>query len=441
MGLDAIVNLSITKQTVSPSRLGFGVPLIAAYHNVFPDLTMPFTTLQGMKDAGFLVTDPAYLCASAMFSQNPRPAQVIIGRRSRPYTQTVELKPVNTTAGNVYRFTVVNPSGAKTKIEYIIPGGATVTSVATALAALIDPIADVAATADATKVTVTAPVGKLFDLQGLPSAKYLEVADVTTDPGIADDLSDIYEADPKTWYALTLDHSGPDEISSVATWTEARRKIALLNTSETDIVKAGTSDIAYLLKGANFGRTGLLFSRNRLQPYSAAGWMGEQLPKAPGSSTWMFKTIKTILADVFTDGEIANLESKHCNYYSEIGGVSIASHGYMSTGDADFIDIVHGIDWLYARLQEAVYGGLLANEKVPFTDSGIAAIVSLVDGVLKKGVKATLLAADPAPAVTAPKVKDVDSADKIARHLPDVGFTAKLAGAIHSVDISGLLTP
>ena len=50
------------------------------------------------------------------------------------------------------------------------------------------------------------------------------------------------------------------------------------------------------------------------------------------------------------------------------------------------------------------------------------------------------LAADPAPVVTAPKVADVAAADKVARRLPDIDFTATLAGAVHEVVISGVIS-
>jgi hypothetical protein len=40
----------------------------------------------------------------------------------------------------------------------------------------------------------------------------------------------------------------------------------------------------------------------------------------------------------------------------------------------------------------------------------------------------------------APKVKDVSSADRANRVLPDVTFSATLAGAIHAVEILGTIS-
>ena len=51
-----------------------------------------------------------------------------------------------------------------------------------------------------------------------------------------------------------------------------------------------------------------------------------------------------------------------------------------------------------------------------------------------------VLAADPVPIVQAPLVADIDPADKAARILPDITFQATLAGAIHKLVITGVLS-
>ena len=59
---------------------------------------------------------------------------------------------------------------------------------------------------------------------------------------------------------------------------------------------------------------------------------------------------------------------------------------------------------------------------------------------LRAAVNQGILAADPAPTVTVPKVADVSAADKTARLLPDMKFTGTLAGAIHKVTITGVVS-
>lgn len=440
--LDSIVQLQITKQTTAPTRLGFGIPMAVAYHTVKPDRVLTYTSLAGMIADGFTVNDPAYQMVAAAFSQNPRPTKVLVGRRALPPTQVLDLYPQDITEGDIYKFEVVSPGGVITSIEYVVPGAATTTSVVNALQALIDPVTDVVATnVGNTHVHMVTSPGLLCDLRKLPGTSMLKIDDNTADPGIATDLAAIYAADPLTWYAIEIDSQSPAEVEATAAWVQGFRKLFLANTTQSDVLDGGVSDdLASTLKAAGYTRTALLYSKNRLRSYSAAAWAGVQLPKTPGGSTWCFKNLVGIAVDAFTDSEVAALEAKNCNYYMGVGGVSITQSGYTSAGTSDFLDIVHGVDWLYARIQEAVFAVLANVEKIPFTDSGVASVVSTVKGVLTKGVKATLLAVDPAPIVLAPAVKDVDTSDKINRFLPDVTFTATLAGAIHKVAISGVLS-
>lgn len=115
----------------------------------------------------------------------------------------------------------------------------------------------------------------------------------------------------------------------------------------------------------------------------------------------------------------------------------------MASGE--YIDVIRGRDWLTARLRERIFG-LLANvRKVPYTQGGIDQVVSQVDAQLREGIGAGYLSGDIPEGqelpfiVTAPEIGDISQADKIARLLPDVAFTATLAGAIHAVEINGTI--
>ena len=82
----------------------------------------------------------------------------------------------------------------------------------------------------------------------------------------------------------------------------------------------------------------------------------------------------------------------------------------------------------------------MSNDKVPFTDPGIAQVEGAVRGVLNQSVGQGILSEDPEFTVTVPKAADVSTVDKSNRLLPDVKFTGTLAGAIHEVDIDGTVS-
>lgn len=74
------------------------------------------------------------------------------------------------------------------------------------------------------------------------------------------------------------------------------------------------------------------------------------------------------------------------------------------------------------------------------TDSGIASIKNVLKAQLQQGVDRGVLASDPAPVVTAPRAADVSPVDKANRLLPDVKFQATIAGAVHAVQIRGIVS-
>lgn len=443
MSLDQVVDLTITALTVAPTRLGFGTPLFMAVHSVTADVLATYKSPKEITDAGFTANHPVTLWSNKVFSQVPRPNQVMVGKRSLSYTKTYHVIPVNVTQGYIYRFSMVDVAGLVTDIEYTVPGAATVASVVTALAALMAPVLNCTAADTVTHVLVTCDVGKIVDIKNLPNPAHLKIKDVTADPGIVTDLGIIEALDATSWYAVNLDSESKAEVVAAAAWIEARRKQMLASTTDSEVLdNAVSNDVASTLKAAAYARTSTLFSAKQLLSYSAAAWGGGMFPTDPGAGTWAYRTLKGVTVDTLTGGQVTNAHNKNCNTYTTIGGVNVTTEGKSASGE--FIDITHFSDWLHARLQERIFKAIAdasaSGKKIPYTDSGVDIIRGLILAQLNDGIKIGGLAADPAPTVTAPKVKDVDPGDKVARKLPDVSFSATLAGAIHSLKINGVLS-
>ena len=134
MGLDSIVDVSITTQTTNPARAGFGVPLLVSYFptSIWSERVREYSMLSSMISDGFLATDSAYLMAQALKAQNPSVKTWKIGRRAGASIVTYRLTPTITTEGEILRVTIEG-----TEIAYTIPAAATVNSIATAMTALI----------------------------------------------------------------------------------------------------------------------------------------------------------------------------------------------------------------------------------------------------------------------------------------------------------------
>ena len=90
-------------------------------------------------------------------------------------------------------------------------------------------------------------------------------------------------------------------------------------------------------------------------------------------------------------------------------------------------------------MQYDVYTILVNNPKVPYSDAGVALIEGAIRGRLLIGEKVGGLL-EGKSIVSAPLVANETTADRGNRTIPDIYFTAKLAGAIHSLTISGVVS-
>jgi hypothetical protein len=441
MSLEDIISVSITAQTTTVSRLGFGTPLIARFHNVVPSVVREYKTLTAMTDDGWPATDPAVLIATKIASQNPKPAKWKVGKRASAFTQIVTFTPIKTTQGYVYTFDIV-VGAVTTTITYTVLAAATPAIIATALTPLITAVVGITAVDSTGFVTITTDAaGALVDYVGVSDEPdNFSFKDITADPGLAADLTAIETVDPDGWYCLLLDSNSEAEILAAAAFIEARKKIFVCNTSDTNVVdNVVTTDVMSDLQSFAYARTAIIYSQARLLNWSGAAWAGNRLPSDPGSSTWAFKTLAAVQVDgALTGGQVSVIESKGGNVYRTIAGVNVTTFGITASGE--YIDVTIFIDWLDARIKERIFGVLINNPKVPYTDAGVDLMRAQVLAQLNQGITAGGLAADPAPVVTAPLVADIDPADKAARVLPDINFTATLAGAIHQLVITGVLS-
>lgn len=433
MSLDTIMNLSITVESKAPTQAGFGTPLLFGYHTHNLDvLVKEYAQADEMLDDGFTVSDALYKAAGIVKSQNPSPATFKIGRRVTALTQKVVISPLVTTTGFKYKGSV-----GGTAFSYTVIAAATTTTIATALAALINALAvGTTAAAVAGDVTCTASVpGTVigFDFSAMSLAQ-LTVKDITVDTTTDDELPTI-SAEDDNWYGLLIiDSSSKATGLNAAGWTEARRKLCVLQTADSECLSSVvTDDLMSLLKDSSYARTGCIYHRAiGTNEWLAAGWLAGALTTAPGSATMAFKTVAGVKVDKLQPSEEAAILLKNGSHYTNTGGVAITFEG--KSGASDFMDTTRFIDWVYARMREAVLGALSNNLKIPFTDAGVDIMRGLIMAVIQSGQAAGGFAYDPAPTVTAPLVKDVSAANRINRILPDVSWTAQLAGAIHRMD-------
>lgn len=431
MSLDSIVNLTIKISSKTPSQKGFGTPLILAYHTAWPQRVREYSTADELLTAGFTTQSQVYRDAVALKSQNPAPPTFKVGRRSSAPTQTVKFTVLDATPGTVLAVTVDGVTAS-----YTCDADDNIAGAVTGLTAELTALAGVTATAASPAITVAADTaGELHTFTGISDG--LAVEDITTEAGIAADLAAVKAAD-SDWYALLLDCYSKPHVLAAAAWAEANGIIFQPQTADSGCFdQAVTNDVMSAVKAANYARTGVWY-HHEIGTGFAAGLAGQVLPTAPGSATEAFKTVAGVAGSNLKPTQESAILAKNGNYYTPLAGVASTFEG--KSGAGEYMDTARFADWLHARIQERCVYVLQSNPKVPYTNAGVDLMRGAILGVLTLGVRVGGLDKDPAPAVAAPQVQDIDVLKRAGRRLPDVNFTGRLAGAIHGLDIAGVVS-
>jgi len=442
--LTTIVSVSITRATTTPTRVGFGIPLITAYHTVFPERYRLYTSVADMVTDGFATTSAAYLAASAVFAQTPRPSTLAVGRTANDQVMTVNITPNSADLRASYAYKVYH-NGVEAK--YTTDATPTVAEICAGLAGALDPSAwsgttayavgdhvtndtapvkiyictsagtsaaaggptgtgsgitdgtvtwnyvgpksSITATDNTTYVSVAADtVPDKFRLYGV-NADYdlLHFADVTADGtpnGIVADLTAI-RAQYDDFYAILPTNQGKAVLSALAAGVEAMspNKTMICSSPDNETYDStSTTDIAATLQTAGYDRTMYTYHYKANTQFPCAAWAGRCLPEDPGSITWAFKSLSSVDVMKLSDTHTTALEGKDANYYVSISGVSITLNGEVSGNE--FYDIIRGTDALEQRMKEYVFTQLANDGKIPYTNNGIARVEARVRQALKE---------------------------------------------------------
>lgn len=436
--LDTIISVTITRETRTPSQRGFGIPLIAGYHTAWvSDRVRGYGDEQEMLDDGFTATDYLYAMFKAMKAQTPSPKEIRIGRLATPFTQVVHLIPTIATAG--YEYEVIVDGVTYT---YTATGSEGLTGVVDALVTGLSAADDITVTDGTTWAVVTADTPGI--IHSFVAKRGLDLYDATGASGLTADLAAIAAEDELNAagpaYGWLLDCNSAARIDIFDAHLESRIALGVVQSADWDVRDGGeTGDIATDMVNEAITRTGGIY-HSQIGVPAAAAWMGKELPKNPGKSTWAHKTLATVSADSLTSSERSAIEGKKWSWYGRAGGVNITFEGATPAGE--FLDLIHQSDFVTARVKEAVFSPFINNDKVAQTDAGIELVLSAVRSVLKQcedsGPGADYPIFAPGTIVVDPlTMDDIVTADRAARIMRGVKFQARFSGAFHRAVING----
>src|ERR1700690_1229180 len=448
MPISDVINVSISVSGAGPSQANFGVPCIAAASLWFTNAVRSYSSANAVLTeataalgAGPAAIHPAYICASQIFAQNPAPPLVLIGPRTSNYTQTTTMLLLSVSNLDTYTIQLRQPGGALKTVSFQSTGVPTadVLTMNTAVTALAIP--GLVATHSSATMTLTMTAGLLLDVYPDVPA-HMTFTDTTPSPaGLTTDLNNLvtYASSQGGFYFLLLDSNSAAEITTAAAFAEANGPMMFVwNNSDTICATGSSSDIFSTEKGLSHARSGGIFAQTELLSYSGAAWVGRMAPTTAGSENWAMKTLANVPIDNLTTTQIHNVEGKNGSVYSSLLGVGVTQFGKQPSGQ--WLDITRGSDALTNAIQVGIVTLQLNNLKVPYTDAGVDLVRGVLTGVLQSFVQSGFIAASPAFTISTPAIASVAYANKALRNLPSVFFAATLAGAINSVQITGVLT-
>ena len=238
------------------------------------------------------------------------------------------------------------------------------------------------------------------------------------------------------------------DIEAAMAWVEANEK--LLGFEYTNINACPVQNFSYYRTFGIFSGLADGYaadSQPKVNEFTALAWMAKCFGYDPGSETWHLKSLSTIVPSALSTANKQTLEDNSINSFLRYAGSNVTLNGKTLAGE--WIDVIRFRDWLKNEMQVNVFNVLKVNRKVPYTDEGIALVqgameTTLTAGQTVGGIAPTQYDEDgneiPGFTVTVPRSSDLTDVQRKSRRLTGCKYTARLAGAIHVVEIDGYLT-
>lgn len=433
--------------------------------------------------ADFGTTGPEYLAAVLWFEQVPQPNQLKIGRWAKTATKgkllcaalsvansaiaawtaitngavQVAIDGVNKSLTALNFSTVTNLNGVASVISAALTGG--VCTYNSNLNRFEFESSTTGATSTVGFLTAGAAGTDISTmLNGVSGTSGAYVANgIAAETAVA--AATLFDQNyGQTWYALMMPEGLDADHEAVAAYIEAASNKHLygVTTQEAGVLSSvSTTDIAYLLSQLKYNRTLVQYSSQNA--YAVASLFGRALTVDYNGNnttiTLMYKQEPGIVAENLTSSQVDALEAKNCNVFVAYNdNTAIIEKGTVASGR--FIDEMTGTDWLAIDVMTSLYNLLYTSPtKIPQDDSGSHLMVTTIENVCSQAVLnglvapgvwtsngfGTLKSGDYLPKgfyVYAPPLSSQSAADRQARKSVPIQVAVKLAGAVHTIDVT-----
>jgi len=451
MSLDDHVEITVNLGNAGVARLGFKLPMILSHVATFGERIRYYSSVAELIDDNVVPEDGGEVrAATKMMAQSPHVKQFAIGRAVGDVTQRYALALVLASDAEIYKLKVCGVGFDDTIVTVTPTGGDgnddIIGDLVTQLQAVVGrnytaTVVPGASDTDTLLITGTA-ANNWFSVEVL-DPRLMTIAQTHADANVDDDLTAIELVD-SSWYGLVTLYNSRAYCDTVAEWIEARVKTYYCASGDTEsiigvyTVNVSADVLAGLMDDGRRRTIGIYHASPC--DFADAALAGKLMPKTPGTWTAKFKDLASVTPDSLTTTHRNNLKARRANFYVTEAGRRITAEGTVADTVFGFFDVVVGVDAFVDDLQKSIFGVMLAQDKIAYTDEGIASIESAARASANRWAEIGVLRTDPAPSVTFPRVADIDPSVRALRELPDGAVNAELAGAVHKTSITVNLT-
>lgn len=238
------------------------------------------------------------------------------------------------------------------------------------------------------------------------------------------------------FYGVAIASTDAADILAVAAQVETERRIFAVGTDQAAILSGTTGNLFETLFGLGYERTFGIWGENYATQLSNMALLSKQMSKVPGSTNWAYQTLAGVTGDSLFEAEELNLEGYNGIYYRQFASQDVTIGGQMFSGE--WIDAIHGIDWMTTSIEVSLAGLLQNVEKIPYTDRGDGLIRTALTAVLETAVDNEVINSD--YEITFSDIDSVPLSQRTARIRDGIEINATLSGAINKIRINFVIS-
>ncbi len=178
------------------------------------------------------------------------------------------------------------------------------------------------------------------------------------------------------------------------------------------------------------------------EPFDAA-LIGDAASVTVGNITWKFRhNLNGITPDLVTNSEFDAINKAHAIGYVTKAGVPQTTEGWTLSGD--YIDTLHGQDWVKSNLETNLQTLLTNSPKISYDVTGIALLKATVKSTLETAKQQGIIAVGDDGktgiyTVTAKPASEMKATDVAIRAYKGISFNYTAQNAIHTVVVYGVV--